>query len=96
MLNKDIARHNDNRILHLANYIESNGTTRRVQSPASILYRFAELKRLVKTGEFKTITCLEEDVYKKFGIIEKVDLRDIEEAGKDMERYEKRKNHECR
>lgn len=97
MLNKNLARHNDNRLLMLANYIESNGTTRVIKDAAVLLYRFAELKRLVKGGEFKTISDLEEDVYKKFGIMEKIDLKDIEEASKDVERYEKRKksNEHC-
>jgi len=72
MFNKEMARQNDERILKMANYIKSNGTTRHVKGDMSVmLAKFAELKHLVKSGEFNDIDDLEDSVYSQFGIITK-------------------------
>lgn len=72
MFNKEMARQNDERVLKMANYIKSNGTTRHVKGDMSVmLAKFAELKHLVKSGEFDTLDDLEDSVYSQFGIITK-------------------------
>jgi hypothetical protein len=97
MSNEDIARMNDQRILKLATYASTHWTTKRVNSVAQIFLKFAELKRLVKSGEFKSIEDLEQSIYARYGIMgNSVDMGDLsammDEVKKDMDRYEKRKN----
>ena len=90
MFNKEMARQNDERILKMANYIESNGTTRHIKGAASvILSRFAELKHLVKSGEFETIDDLEDSIYSQFGIITKeLDTNDFSDMMEELMKLE--------
>jgi hypothetical protein len=70
MFNKDIAKANDARLLKMASYVESNGTTRRIKSMDLVFKKFAELKRLVRSGDFPSLDDLEDSVYKMYGIID--------------------------
>ena len=70
MFNKEIAKENDARLLKMASYVESMGTTRRIKNMELVFNKFAELKRLVKSGEFTNLDELEDWIYKKYGIIE--------------------------
>lgn len=71
MFNKDIARANDARLLEIAKYIETNGTTKHIKNMAAVFHRFGYLKCLLRNGTFATIDDLEDSVYSRFGIVDK-------------------------
>jgi len=71
MFNKDIAKANDARLLELAKYIESNGTTKHIRNMSFIFKRFGYLKSLIRNGTFGSIFELEDSVYQLFGIVDK-------------------------
>ena len=71
MFNKDIARANDARLLELAKYIESKGTTKHIKGMSVVFRRFGYLKSLLRNGTFPSVDELEDSVYKLFGIVDK-------------------------
>lgn len=79
MFNREIARQNDARLLKLANYIESKGTTRHIRSMEQVFKRFGYLKCILKNGTFPNIEELEESIYKIYGITDN-DLDSNEES----------------
>jgi len=105
MFPKDIAIKNDVRLLQMANYVETKGTTCHSDGIKAVFKRFGELKWLVKRGEF-TLDQLEDSIYKRYGIIESdennVDsgfisgmlLEEVKLAGKDIEKYMKKEKRE--
>ena len=65
---KDLALLNDQRLMHLAFYKESNGMTDKIKDPLALNIRFSEFKKLVKRGSF-TLDQLEESVYSDCGVV---------------------------
>lgn len=60
---------NDTRLHHLAEYEASHGYIKQKVTPEDVQKLFSEFKLLIKRGSF-TLKTLEEDVYKRWGIVE--------------------------
>lgn len=106
MFNKDVARANDARLLELAKYIESKGTTRHIRNMSDVFKRFGYLKCLLKNGSFDSLNDLEDSIYSIFGIVDKdLDfnenaaimslIKQVEDDLKEHEKEEQDKNDGC-
>jgi len=94
--------YNDNRIRDVAIYAATAGNTRNYLSKPVIKF-FKEFKMQLKIGEFKDIDELEEDVYKRFGVINSnnkieitsEDMQHLKDMHEEFKRRDEEKKKRC-
>ena len=90
MTTKQTAKHNDDRIYMIALYTVTQGFTKYIEDESVTYDKAMEFKRLIKSGEF-TLKQLEDDVYSKFGVMDKMEETPLEALREMSKEFDKRK-----